>query len=222
MAQTIKEKVKELESQNRLLTNNLVDAVWVINAGNLNYEYVTPSIYRFSGYTAEELIGKPITHRFVEKSQVKALVTLETSLNQYESGNRDDTQTLEVEMMHKNGGTYWVEVRAKLMEEPGRPLKIVGVTRDITLRKTAELQMEEQNRELAAALAEKERLLKEIKVLRSMLPICSGCRRIRDDSGKWWPLDAYVKAHTDSDFTHTICPDCKDVYYPDLKKKCNR
>jgi PAS domain S-box-containing protein len=219
MVQSIKEKVKELESQNRLLSNNLVDAVWVINAGNLKYEYVTPSISRFSGYTAEELIGESITHRFVEKSKVKAMVTIETSLDRYENGYRDSTRTLEVEMMHKNGGTYWVEVRAKLMEEPGSPLKIVGVTRDITLRKKAELKMEEQNRELAAALAEKERLLKEIKVLRSLLPICSGCRRIRDESGKWWPLDAYVRKHTDSDFTHTICPDCRDVYYPDLAKK---
>jgi len=219
MAQSIKDKVAELENHNRLLTNNLVDAVWVINAGNLKYEYVTPSIYRFSGYTAEELIGKPITHRFVKESRVKALVAIETFLDQYENGDRDAARTLEVEMTHKNGGTYWAEVRAKLMEEPGRPLKIVGVMRDISLRKTAELQMEKQNLELAAALAEKERLLEEIKVLRGMLPICSGCRRIRDESGKWWPLDAYVKEHTDSDFTHTICPDCKDVYYPNFRKK---
>jgi PAS domain S-box-containing protein len=219
MAKSIKDKVAELESQNLLLANNLVDAVWVINAGNLKYEYITPSIYRISGYTAEELIGKPITHRFVEKSKAKALVTVETFLDQYEGGDRNGSRTIEVEMIHKNGGTYWAELWAKLMEEPGRPIQIVGITRDITPRKTAELKMEAQNRELAAALAEKARLLKEIKVLQSILPICSGCRRIRDDSGKWWPLDAYVNAHTDSDFTHTICPDCKDVYYPYLAKK---
>ena len=105
------------------------------------------------------------------------------------------------------------------MEEPGSPLKIVGVTRDITARKRAELRLEEQNRKLTDALAEKERLLKEIKVLQSLLPICSGCKRIRDDDGKWWPLDAYVQAHTDSEITHTICPDCKDVFFPDHGKK---
>jgi hypothetical protein len=49
-----------------------------------------------------------------------------------------------------------------------------------------------------------------------LLPICSGCKRIRDESGKWWPLDAYVKARTEAEFTHTICSDCKDVFYPDL------
>ena len=149
----------------------------------------------------------------------KALVLIETSLDDYEQGKKVGTKTVEIELTHKNGGTYWVEIRATLMEEAGSPLKIVGVTRDITAKKTAELQMEEQNRKLAEALSEKEKLLKEIKVLKSLLPICSGCKRIRDDDGKWWPIDAYVSKHTDSDFTHTICPDCKDVFYPNHVKK---
>ncbi|BBO77126.1 hypothetical protein DSCW_45430 [Desulfosarcina widdelii] len=218
MAQTIKDKLSELEKQNRLLTDNLVDAVWVVNAGNLICEYVTPSIQSINGYAAEELTGKPVTDRLVPKSLKKAMVLLETSLIDYEHGKRG-TRTFEVELTHKKGGSYWVEIRATLMEEAGRPLKIVGVTRDITTRKKYELKLEEQNRKLAEALADKERLLKEIKVLQSMLPICSGCKRIRDDDDKWWPLDAYVREHTDTDFTHTICPDCKDVFYPELGKK---
>lgn len=111
-----------------------------------------------------------------------------------------------------------LEVQARFMEEAGSPLKIVDVTRNITARKTAELKIEEQNRKLADALAEKERLLKEIKVLEGLLPICSGCKRIRDDDGKWWPLDAYIQEYTDSEITHTICPDCKDVFFPDHGK----
>ena len=67
------------------------------------------------------------------------------------------------------------------------------------------------------ALVEKGRLLKENKVLRGLLLICSGCRRIRDDYERWWPLEAYVKEHSETDFTHTICPDCRRVIYPDLR-----
>ena len=219
MAQSIKDKLQELEKQNNLLKDNIIDAVWIINAGNLICEYITPSIYRISGYTAEELIDKRITDRLVPKSMRHALVSLEMFIDEYESGNRTGTRTDEFEVGHKNGGTYWVEISAKLMEEPSGQIKIVGTTRDITTRKRAELELESQNRKLADALAEKERLLKEIKVLKSLLPICSGCKRIRDDDGKWWPIDAYVSKHTDSDFTHTICPDCKDVFYPDLEKK---
>ena len=67
------------------------------------------------------------------------------------------------------------------------------------------------------ALAEKDRLLKEVKVLRGLLQICSGCKRIRDEQGRWWPLDAYVRDRTEAKLTHTICPDCDEVYYGDLK-----
>lgn len=218
MAKPIKDKLKELEGQNRLLTDNLVDAVWVVNAGNLICEYITPSISRISGYAAKELINKPITDRLVPKSLRKALVLLETALDDYESGNRGGTRTVEVELIHKNGGTYWAELRAALMEETGSPIKIVGVIRDITAKKIAERQLEEQNRKLAEALAEKEQLLEEVKVLQGLLPICGACKRIRDDAGKWWPLDLYVEEHTDAGLTHTVCPDCKDILFSDLKK----
>ncbi len=65
-------------------------------------------------------------------------------------------------------------------------------------------------------ISRKERLLKEVKVLRGLLPICSGCKRIRDEHDRWWPLDAYVRARTEAELTHTICPDCTDVFYSDL------
>jgi len=49
----------------------------------------------------------------------------------------------------------------------------------------------------------------ELKVLRGMLPICAWCKRIRDDDrGSWAALEAYVAEHTDTVFTHGICPDC--------------
>ena len=125
-------------------------------------------------------------------------------------------QLLDVELFHKNGNTYWGEIRAKFIKESDIPLRIVGVIREITDRKKTEQQQDKLIKQLGEALAEKNRLLKEIKVLRRLLPICSGCKRIRDEHDKWWPLDAYVKAHTETDFTHTICPDCKDVFYSDL------
>ena len=217
MAPSITTKLKELEDQNRLLTENLVDAVWVVNAGSLVCEYITPSIHRLSGYTAEELIDRPIIDQLLPNSLRKALVLLESDLDKYELGTRG-TRTVELEFLHKNGDTFWVELRATLIEEAQSPLKIVGVMRDITVKKTAEMQLEEQNRKLTEALAEKERLLGEIKLLQGLLPICSGCKRIRDNHGKWWPLDLYVKKQTGANLTHTICTDCRDVIYPDMAK----
>jgi len=216
MQKSIVDRIKELETQNRLLTENLVDAIWVMDAKTLIYEYITPSIYKISGYTSEELINTTIINRLTPDSLKIASEMIATELKRYELG-KHVSQSVELELIHKNGSTYWVEVRAKFVKEPNQPLKLVGITRDITLNKKAKLQLESLNKKLVEALAEKGKLLEEIKVLQKLLPICSGCKRIRDDNDKWWPLEAYVKGHTDSDFSHTICPDCKDVIYPDFK-----
>ena len=122
---------------------------------------------------------------------------------------------MDVELIHKNRNTYWGEIRAKFVKESDKPLKIVGVIREFTERKKTEQKQDKLINQLGEALADKNRLLKEVKVLRGLLPICSGCKRIRDEHNKWWPLDAYVRAHTEADLTHTICPDCTDVFYGD-------
>lgn len=71
-----------------------------------------------------------------------------------------------------------------MLKETDGSLKIVGVTREITERKQKENRQNDLIRQLSKALAKKESLLKEIKVLRGLLPICSGCKRIRDDNNK--------------------------------------
>lgn len=215
MHKSIRERIEEIGKLDHLLAQNLADAIWVVDANTLKYEYITPSIYKISGYTAEELINTSALDRLVPESLQKATDMWDKVQMEYQKGIRV-LRAMELELLHKHGDTYWVEIRGKMFEEPDAPLKIVGITRDITARKRAERQQVDLNMRLAAALAEKERLLKEMKILKALLPICSGCRRIRDDYGKWWPLELYVREHTDSSFSHTICPDCKDVIYPNL------
>jgi len=59
-----------------------------------------------------------------------------------------------------------------------------------------------------------ERAKTEIK--RAMLPICSHCKRIRDEDGNWHDLGGYFKTRFDAHFTHGICPVCKEELYPEL------
>jgi len=59
-----------------------------------------------------------------------------------------------------------------------------------------------------------ERLLAEVKTLGGMLPICSHCKKIRDDKGYWNQLEAYLNEHTDAEFTHGICPECAKEVFP--------
>ena len=48
------------------------------------------------------------------------------------------------------------------------------------------------------------------------LPICSSCKKIRDDSGSWLPIERYLMNHTEHEFSHGICPSCREELYPEL------
>jgi hypothetical protein len=67
-----------------------------------------------------------------------------------------------------------------------------------------------------ALRTEVESALGEIKQLRGLLPICSACKRIRDDKGTWVPVEQYVRARTEAEFTHGICPQCLTALYPEI------
>ncbi|WP_028582126.1 PAS domain-containing protein [Desulfogranum japonicum] len=57
----------------------------------------------------------------------------------------------------------------------------------------------------------------EIKRLRGMLPICSSCKKIRDDQGYWNQIEVYIEDHSDAEFSHGICPECIKKLYPNFK-----
>jgi phosphoserine phosphatase RsbU/P len=65
----------------------------------------------------------------------------------------------------------------------------------------------EKNRELQQAL-------ETIKTLEGIIPICSFCKKIRDDEGYWNLVEAYIAKHSNAEFSHGICPDCLAKYYP--------
>jgi polar amino acid transport system substrate-binding protein len=70
----------------------------------------------------------------------------------------------------------------------------------------------EQNKKLDIAL-------KELKTIGGLLPICSSCKKIRDDYGYWNQIEEYIIEHSEAKFTHGICPDCADKLYPGLLNK---
>jgi len=61
---------------------------------------------------------------------------------------------------------------------------------------------------LAVRVAELEDALTRVRQLRGLLPICSYCKKIRDDKNYWQQVEQYVGAHSDVQFSHGICPDC--------------
>ncbi|MCB1644983.1 MAG: hypothetical protein KDI36_06000 [Pseudomonadales bacterium] len=83
-----------------------------------------------------------------------------------------------------------------------------------------EYQLEKDRSErLATQLKEEkeklEQLLEEVNVLRGILPVCSFCKKIRDDQGDWQPMEHYISSRSDARFSHSFCPECGEKHYPD-------
>jgi PAS domain S-box-containing protein len=102
----------------------------------------------------------------------------------------------------------------RIIERYSRPMMLDGsITgrvwsfRDITDRKNLEVERES----LIASLQE---ALDQVKTLSGLLPICSSCKKIRDEAGYWNQVEHYLSSHGDLQFTHGICPDCAKVYFP--------
>lgn len=73
--------------------------------------------------------------------------------------------------------------------------------------------------ELAARVKELEFALTNVKLLQGLLPICCYCKKIRDDKNYWQQVDTYVADHSEAQFTHGICPDCRDkIVKPELER----
>jgi phosphoserine phosphatase RsbU/P len=77
-------------------------------------------------------------------------------------------------------------------------------------------EVEANNRELEKLNQELRSALAKIKTLEGILPICSFCKKIRDNSGNWRRVEAYFEQHSQAEFSHSICPDCARRHYPEF------
>jgi two-component system CheB/CheR fusion protein len=89
---------------------------------------------------------------------------------------------------------------------------ILLAVEDITARKIAEEERDKVHLEHREALS-------KVKKLAGMLPICSSCKKIRNDSGYWEQNEAYIRDHSDAEFSHGLCPECAKKIYPEYIKK---
>lgn len=73
--------------------------------------------------------------------------------------------------------------------------------------------------ELAARVKELELALSKVKMLQGLLPICCYCKKIRDDQNYWRQVEGYVAEHSEAQFTHAICPSCREkIIEPELER----
>jgi len=102
----------------------------------------------------------------------------------------------------------WYDIRDRAVQWLDGRLVRIEVATDVTDRKQADFERERVLEELREALT-------QVKTLSGFLPICSACKKIRDDAGYWNQVEAYVMAHSDVEFTHGLCPECINRLYPE-------
>jgi CRP-like cAMP-binding protein len=69
--------------------------------------------------------------------------------------------------------------------------------------------------ELLQTMSRRVRALEKslMSTLGGVLPICASCKKIRDEGGDWVPIEAYIRDRSDAEFSHGICPRCRDILY---------
>ncbi len=85
----------------------------------------------------------------------------------------------------------------------------------VRLRVKNHLELKHQRDMLTVKNAELQDAMAKIKTLSGFIPICASCKKVRDDSGYWNQLEAYISAHSDAEFSHGLCPECMKRLYPD-------
>jgi len=81
------------------------------------------------------------------------------------------------------------------------------------------IEIEERKRtqiEKDTLIVELKNALQKVKTLSGLLPICASCKKIRDDNGYWSQIESYIQTHSEAEFSHSICPNCARMLYPEF------
>jgi K+-sensing histidine kinase KdpD len=82
----------------------------------------------------------------------------------------------------------------------------------------ARLRAEQETREREKLIGELREAISHVRTLRGLIPICAGCKKIRDDRGYWEQLEVYIRDHSEAQFSHGLCPDCVKKYWDDISE----
>jgi PAS domain S-box-containing protein len=156
-------ELRESEERYRLLAENITDVIWVLNL-DYTFSYISPSVTKLSGFTVEEGLNLRIDQMLSPDSYRLVVATLEAELKveRGEDVEAERLKSLELQMVVKDGSTTWVEINWNFLRDSSGELSgVLGVTREISLRKEAQEKLEKANQELERRVEERTKELKE-------------------------------------------------------------
>ncbi|OQX20670.1 MAG: hypothetical protein BWK76_00440 [Desulfobulbaceae bacterium A2] len=152
-----------------------------------------------------EVVGRPCYQAFNKREQICPDCGAQRVLEQGVA-----LAVHEQEGQDRGGRRIWSRIIATpLRDDSGKVVSVLEVLMPITEHK----QLLEEKEGLIVELRE---AMARVKTLSGLLPICSSCKKIRDDTGYWSQIEAYIAQHSEAQFSHGICPDCVKKLYPGL------
>jgi PAS domain S-box-containing protein len=191
--------LRQRKERYRHLIDNVGGGILV--AQDLKLVFVNAKLMEILDRSQRELLEEPDPFSFIHPDDRK--MVFENHVARIEG--RDAPEVYSFRVVPPGGGVLWVESTNVLIEWQGRPATLNFIT-DITERKTLELDRERLIAELQDASG-------QIKMMHGLLPICSSCKKIRDEEGHWVVIEKYVSDRSPAEFSHGICPDCAKKLY---------
>jgi PAS domain S-box-containing protein len=198
------EQLRESEERYRQLAEGMADIVWSSDERGA-FTYCNPAVNVILGYAPAELAGRRRDDFFDEANAAGLQDAVHGLIERHQPIRR-----FEYRLRRRDGREIVLETTADpVFAADGRFLGYRGIDRDITAAKQAEAEREQLIAQLSKAVA-------EIETLHGLLPICSSCKKIRDDQGYWTAIEQYFGERSDISFTHSLCPECSRLLYPEL------
>jgi len=195
---------KESETKFRSVAQSAKDAIITADKGG-KITFCNTAAYKMFGHREDELIGQSVSilmpQRFKsahEKGMAKVVATGKSRLI---------NETIELFGITKAGSEFPVELSLSAWISGDDPF-YTGIIRNISERKQHE-------KERDALIDNLKKSLTKVRKLSGLLPICASCKKIRDDKGYWNQIEAYIRDHSEAEFSHGICPECSEKLYPE-------
>ncbi len=208
------EKLKQSENKFKSFAEQSLTGVYLLRNGD--FKYVNPKFAQIFGYTTEECLGKMFFPKLVYP---KDLSKVKEQIEKRETGKVETVQYT-FRGLKKSGEIIYLEIFGSSVVIDNK-LSALGTILDISDRKLAEQEREK-------LVCDLQKALKDVKQLSGLIPICSNCKKIRDDKGYWNQIEKYISEKSDVEFSHGICSECsdelygKDDWYIELKDEENK
>ena len=111
----------------------------------------------------------------------------------------------------------YIQLESRKRDTPLENRPVLAILRHIAeiSNELSLAQQEIERRKTAEAALQK--AMSEVKVLRGFIPICAGCKNIRNDEGFWEKIEVYIREHSEAEFSHGLCPECLKKLYPEME-----